>query len=339
MSLYRRKDSPFWWVKVGRKTRISTGTPDKAQAKEFESRLRERLWRRNKLGDRGSTSWAEVVQRYLKDSQRPRRRDRELLAWIEEECAIKEEPVREVADTEALQELRDRGLREGWAHSTVDRMMRTVRAVLRYAHREKLLDEVPHVPMFGEADEVDRFLTQDEFSALCAELPAHLRLAAQFAVCTLLRKDSQAQLTWDRVDLEAGTCWIRKPQMKGKRSAHGVTLSPEALGILREVKALNLPGARVFGQAELYTAAFKKACKRAGIEGTRWHDLRHTGASWAVQSGVTLVELMALGGWKSYASVLRYAHLAPGNTAAAAKVVGTKVAQSISARSQGKLPK
>jgi hypothetical protein len=37
----------------------------------------------------------------------------------------------------------------------------------------------------------------------------------------------------------------------------------------------------------------------------------HTWASWHVQSGTSLQELMELGGWRSYEMVLRYAHLAP----------------------------
>jgi integrase len=59
----------------------------------------------------------------------------------------------------------------------------------------------------------------------------------------------------------------------------------------------------------------------AKVDPLRWHDLRHTWASWAVQSGVTLHELMLLGGWRSFPMVLRYAHFAPDHLAlAAAKV-------------------
>ena len=50
----------------------------------------------------------------------------------------------------------------------------------------------------------------------------------------------------------------------------------------------------------------------------RFHDLRHTWASWHVMHGTSLQELMELGGWKSYEMVLRYAHLAPEHLADAA---------------------
>jgi hypothetical protein len=53
------------------------------------------------------------------------------------------------------------------------------------------------------------------------------------------------------------------------------------------------------------------ASRHRGLEDFRFHDLRHTWASWHVQSGTSLPELMELGGWKSYEMVLRYAHLAP----------------------------
>jgi integrase len=58
--------------------------------------------------------------------------------------------------------------------------------------------------------------------------------------------------------------------------------------------------------------------ERAGIEDFRWHDLRHTWASWHVQSGTSLQDLMAMGGWSSYDLVLRYAHLEPEHLAKAA---------------------
>ena len=60
---------------------------------------------------------------------------------------------------------------------------------------------------------------------------------------------------------------------------------------------------------ELNTKAFKKALKRAGIENFRWHDLRHTWASWHIQQGTPIAVLQELGGWESSDIVRRYAHL------------------------------
>lgn len=57
------------------------------------------------------------------------------------------------------------------------------------------------------------------------------------------------------------------------------------------------------------TKAWQKALHRAGIKDFRWHDLRHTWASWHVQNGTSLHELQQLGGWSDYDTVLRYAHL------------------------------
>ena len=80
--------------------------------------------------------------------------------------------------------------------------------------------------------------------------------------------------------------------------------------------------------ARTTTKAWKRALERAGIEDVRWHDLRHTLASWHVQRGAGLQELMDLGGWSSFEMVLRYAHLAGEHLKQAASLInGTKPSQ------------
>ena len=59
------------------------------------------------------------------------------------------------------------------------------------------------------------------------------------------------------------------------------------------------------------TRAWRKALIRAGIEDFRWHDLRHTWASWLAQGGVPLNVIQEMGAWESTEMVKRYAHLAP----------------------------
>ncbi len=50
---------------------------------------------------------------------------------------------------------------------------------------------------------------------------------------------------------------------------------------------------------------------RAGVEDFRWHDLRHTFATWHREAGTPTHELQRLGGWKTKSMVERYAHVAP----------------------------
>lgn len=323
MPLYRRTPDGPWWVRIGRKTRRSTGTTDRKDAEEFERVLTERHWRREKLGDRSAVPWNEAAERWLSDSPKTRKRDRELIAWLKPR--VGEYPVSSVADPDALEQLRQHGLRDGWSHSTVDRMMGTVSAVLHACAKWRYLDHAPAVPMYRPSGTEPRWLTREEFEALRKELPVHLALAARFAVLTLLRMRAMLKLTWDRVDLENKRAWVPRAHQKAART-FGLPLSAEAVRILEELRKLNPEGRHVFqwkGKPidDCNTEAFQKALERASIEGANWHTLRHTGASWAVQSGVTLQELMVLGDWRSFAMVLKYAHLAPSHAASAAERV------------------
>jgi integrase len=63
--------------------------------------------------------------------------------------------------------------------------------------------------------------------------------------------------------------------------------------------------------------------ERAGIKDFRFHDLRHTWASWHRQAGTSCDELKDLGGWKSRQMVDRYAKFATENLLAAASRIET----------------
>lgn len=79
--------------------------------------------------------------------------------------------------------------------------------------------------------------------------------------------------------------------------------------------------------ARTSTKAWYAALKRAGISDFRWRDLRHTWASWHVQSGTRLQELQELGGWSTHEMVLRYAQLSADHLkTAASRILGTNLA-------------
>jgi integrase len=330
VSIYRRKGSPHWWVNIsiaGRKTRRTTRTDDRGEAKAFEERERARLWRLNQLGDRSAVRWAEAAARWLNETtKRSKSKDDHILTWFA--AHLDDEPLSAI-DRDAIEQLREMGLEEGKSKATVDRHMCVLRAVLRKSAREwGYLEAAPNVPMYAAPVPEPRWLTRGEMARLLKQLPPHLKLAAEFAVYTGLRMRSQLQLTWDRIDFTNKRLWIPGDQMKGAR-AHGIPLAATAVRILREARKLNPAGDRVFqyeGKSldDCNTRAFQKAVERSGVGPLRWHDLRHTFAAWAIQDGVTPYELMLLGGWKTYSMVMRYAHLAPDHLAAAAAKIGAR---------------
>jgi hypothetical protein len=59
----------------------------------------------------------------------------------------------------------------------------------------------------------------------------------------------------------------------------------------------------------LITLSLRVDC-HAGLPALRWHDLRHTWATWHAQAGTPAIVLQALGGWKDARMVRTYTHLA-----------------------------
>jgi len=158
-----------------------------------------------------------------------------------------------------------------------------------------------------------RWLTAAELERLIAALPERHRDATRFAVQTGLRQGNVFGLEWAQVDLERTTAWVHPDQAKA-RKAIGVPLSPEAVAILARQPRT---GPLCFGGLNRPTnAVWKRALKKASLEDFRWHDLRHTWASWHVQQGTPLMALQELGGWESAEMVKRYAHLGTSHLAA-----------------------
>jgi integrase len=209
-----------------------------------------------------------------------------------------------------IQAMRQRGLSNG----RINRVTALVRAILRKAEREwGWLDRAPSVRRLKEPAGKVRWLTHDEADRLLAELPEHLEAMARFTLATGLRAANITGLKWASVDLERRVAWVQADDAKGGK-AIGVPLNREAVVVLRQQQGNH--GEYVFtfrgrpcGMPN--NTAWQSALQRAGIENFRWHDLRHTWASWHVQAGTPLNVLRELGGWSSYTMVLRYAHLAP----------------------------
>jgi len=196
-----------------------------------------------------------------------------------------------------------------------------IRAILLRARDEwEWIDKTPKVKLFKEGPGRERSITVPEAEILLAELPAHQRDVVLLTLATGLRQSNVLGLEWSHVNLETGHAWVSAEQSKNRKPI-SVPLNAIALEVLRRqlgkhpVRVFTFAG-RPLGSAN--TRAWRKALRRAGIENYRWHDTRHTWATWHRQSGTPTHELQRLGGWRSSVMVERYAHLAPDHLARAA---------------------
>jgi integrase len=154
-----------------------------------------------------------------------------------------------------------------------------------------------------------RFLARGEFLALLEQLPKHQRAPALFGVMTGLRAGTVRRLEWNQV---RDRFLVIDETKNGEQLV--VPLSDESLDILAAREGLHPRWVftyRGHPVGQFTTKAWRAACARCGLQGTRWHDLRHTWASWHAQGGTPLLALMELGGWKSLSMVRRYAHFSP----------------------------
>lgn len=327
MSIYRRKDSSVYWARFtvnGKRIQVSTGTDDRQAAQEYHDRLKASLWRQSKLGDKPRKVWQEAVVRWC-DEKRHKKSLRDDVAkfrWLDP--LFKNRALDELT-RDFIGEVIARKL-AGSSPATANRYVALIRAVLRAAERDwGWIESAPRLRTYREQARRVRWLTPEQARDLLAALPQHQRDVVTFALATGLRQGNVLGLRWSQVDLDRGVAWVEADEAKGGE-AIGVPLSNAALEVLRRQRGQHPD--RVFtyrgkpiGQAN--TRAWRAALARVGIEGFRWHDLRHAWATWHAMAGTPAHELQELGGWRSASMVRRYAHFMPEHLRRSSERVGT----------------
>lgn len=311
MSITKRGNT--YWVRFrwrGKEIRRSARTYNRAQAEAFEAKLKADLYAQTEMGKQPARTWQDAIVRYVPTiaDQRSRsdtmRQLRYLNEWLE---------VADLSDIDRslCESIRDARKAQGVANGTVNRMLAALSAVLHKCHGWGWISKTPQFDSLPEPKKRVRFLTRTEADRLLEELPEHLRAMAAFTLTTGLRMSNVTGLEWSQIDLQRRVALIYADQIKGKKDLP-VPLNNDAVVVLRgqigkhRVRVFTYKGSPV---TKANTKAWEKALVRAGINDFRWHDLRHTWASWHAQNGTTPYALMELGGWSSLEMVEKYGHL------------------------------
>lgn len=333
MSIRKRKGSDVWHVDIrtpgGGRIRQTAGTTDKQEAQEFHDKLKHEAWRVSKLGEKPTRMFEEAALRYLREQAGMADYGSKHRHIKHFQKVFRGRNLNSITRDEILTALpvksSQRGVDRELKPATRNRYLSTIRALFNDASNEwEWIDKAPKLGAAKEPDGRIRWITREDARRLLDAIDDDwMREVSVFGFATGLRQGNIIGLEWSQVDLQARRAWIHPDQAKA-RKAIGVPLNAEAVAAVR--RQLGKHPTHVFtraGEAMPYweTKDWRAACRRAGIERFRFHDVRHTWASWHVQGGTPLNRLMELGGWASYEMVLRYAHLAPDHLRPHADVV------------------
>ena len=220
--------------------------------------------------------------------------------------------IRQVDIGDLVARLRRSGLKSG----TVRRYLTTLSSLFAFAVRAGWVDQskLPHLEKrsLPESRPRVRFLSAEEYRRLFDAAAPHLQPILKIAVTTGMRHDEILGLKWTEVDLDRKEVLLENTKNDRPRV---VPLPEDAVAVLVATQEAAM-GPYVFTNPATGTRyidvwqSFQSACRRAAIVNFRFHDLRHTFATWAVQSGMDLYRLSRILGHSSVAMTTRYAHLA-----------------------------
>lgn len=208
--------------------------------------------------------------------------------------------------------------RTGVTNATVNREVTFLKCMLQRALDWGYLDRNPlqGLKMLKEAPIRERYLTSEEGERLIRVSPDYLKDIIVFALATGFRKSEIFDLTWNDIILNDRFTY-GEITIVGKGNKRRNIRMNRTVHELLSRKRRKKQGKYVFaspktgGRMDNVDHAFRTALKHAGIENFRFHDLRHTAASWMVQGGADIYAVQKILGHANIKTTQRYAHQSP----------------------------
>lgn len=223
---------------------------------------------------------------------------------------------------------------EGASNGEIGRELSAFKRAFNLALQAERIYRKPFIPMPQAGSPRQGFFEPWQWDALFPKLPDYLRPALTFAYYTGWRVQSEIlPLTWDRVDLEAGT--VRLAAGSTKSGEGRVIALPSVLRQVLEHQwqehLAEYPDCPyVFhehGQRLLsFYKAWQRACKAAGLSGKLSHDFRRTAVRNLVRAGVPERVAMQITGHKTRDIFDRYDIVSPGDLEDAARRIDERIA-------------
>ncbi|MDT8440648.1 MAG: site-specific integrase [Desulfuromonadales bacterium] len=166
-----------------------------------------------------------------------------------------------------------------------------------------------------------RYLSPEEIRTLleaCKSISEdQLYVIVVLAISTGMRRGEILGIRWGDIDFDRGQVVLHKTKNKERRTVAITGLALEVLIKARtgEEKVSDFvfrrPGTNTPVNIQSH---WRRVVKMAGLDDFRFHDLRHTAASYLAMSNATVAEIAEILGHKTFQMVKRYSHLSDAHT-------------------------
>lgn len=329
---YGKDKKPIWYIDFrdakGQRVRRSTGTTNRKEAEALEAKLILETHQQRHWGKQPERSFDELMLDYLNATEKTKksalldRYSAKSLYRFFSGCDLNK-----ITGNNIKLFIHDRE-KSGKSPHTIRRELALLSTAINYAQKEWGW-EIPN-PVTGrnlpEPEGRIRAITRSEANSLIEIADReggapHLADFIRLALNSGCRRGELLGLEWSRVDLENGLFVLNAQHTKSGKRRY-IPLNGEAKKAIVSRKLFqegHCPQSKwVFShldgrQIKSIKTSFTTACRRAGIENFRIHDLRHTCASWLVNAGVPLPEVRDLLGHSTIQMTEKYAHLSQEN--------------------------
>ena len=216
--------------------------------------------------------------------------------------------------------------------ATLNRYRSTLSSMFKYAVGEGYMasNPVTKIPAKTLNNKIVRYLSDTERQDLLAECRKSswkpLYRLVLLAMTTGMRKAELMNLRWSDIDFTRAVAMLATTKNGEPRHCPIVPIALDELKAVRKVgDSLVFPSMMIPTKPFEFRKHWFKALDKAGIEDFRFHDLRHTAASYMVMNGMSLYETATVLGHKDTQTTARYAHLSTEHIASATEKVMNSV--------------
>lgn len=321
MRIYKKDENWFidFWYR-GKRYRRKV-CPDKRQAELALKKVQVSIVE-NKFFDikkQQKILFSETVKEYLERYSRTNKK-----SWEKDESILRrflpvfgDKYLYEITPL-MIEDFKAKRLAEGRKPATVNRQLACLKHLFTKMIEWGKATENPvkKVKLFKVDNQRTRFLEKGEIKVLLDVCPEYLKPIIAVAFNTGMRQSEILNLTWDDVDLVRGLIEVKNTKNNERRY---IPMNSVLLSIFQNLKENCNPtspyvftdrqGGKLIGRT--LQRWFNEALEKTGIKNFRFHDLRHTFASYLVMSGADIITVKELLGHKTLEMTLRYSHLSP----------------------------